>query len=120
MNIFNKAPIFIGLYICLLGLGQVEPCTSFYCINSCGASKTDQSKKGYKMILANNRDEDIYRLTIPASVWPPKNPKFKSQDTLNCDQSQYDPPFNLCVYGALDFAKDKPPNYYSTWLGKYL
>ena len=53
----------------------MQCCTSFYCINSCG---------DYKLILANNRDEDIFRLTKDADLWP------KNEST------------NSNVYGALD------------------
>jgi uncharacterized protein with NRDE domain len=97
----------------------VESCTSFYCVNSCGASKIDSNKKGFKLVLANNRDENIYRQTWPANVWPSKkaNPLRASKQAVDCDQSQDEPPFNLCVYGALDTARNKPPDYYSTWLG---
>ena len=42
-------------------------CTSFYCINSCGKN-LNYKNVGYKLILANNRDEDIYRPTLPANV----------------------------------------------------
>jgi uncharacterized protein with NRDE domain len=98
-----------------------EACTSFYCVNSCGASKVEPNKRGFKLVLVNNRDEDIYRQTLPANAWPPKTGNFirglSSKQTVECDQSKDEPPFNLCVYGALDTARNKPPNYYSTWLG---
>ena len=96
-----------------------ESCTSFYCINSCGKSNRH---RGFKLILANNRDEDITRPTIDAKTWPPKinNEKFTSFDLSNCDQSKLKEPFNLCVYGALDEANGVAPNYYSTWLGMVL
>ena len=47
-------------FICILliAIRDLKACSSFYCINSCGSSKTN---KGYKLILANNRDENIYR-----------------------------------------------------------
>lgn len=88
-------------------------CTSFYCLNSCG---------DYKLIVANNRDEDIYRLTVPADVWPAKiggekkNNVKLSSDYIYCDQ-RGTPPYDLCVFGPLDHAKGVPPKRYSTWLG---
>lgn len=86
-------------------------CSSFYCLNSCG---------DYKLIVANNRDEDIYRLTVPAGVWPPKTGEkqnyIKSSDFIYCDQ-RGTPPYDLCVFGPLDHAKGVPPKRYSTWLG---
>ena len=98
----------------------VESCTSFYCINSCGGS-LEKKQRGFKLILANNRDEDIYRPTVPAGVWPAKtlNPRsyFSIENKFVCDQSKAGAPFNLCVYGALDQANGIAPNYYSTWLG---
>ena len=59
---------------------------------------------------------------MPANVWPSIDSQFHTSkkiitNTVDCDQSQQKPPFNLCVYGALDIKNDKPPNYYSTWLG---
>lgn len=96
-------------------------CTSFYCINSCGTQSN--SRKGYKLILANNRDEDIYRQTGPADVWLPKVPKASSHayrikdNEIICDQSSHAPPFNLCVFGPIDLEIDVPPNLYSTWIG---
>ena len=131
--------LFIGFNLTLVKISFA--CSSFYCINSCGTAKSVQ-KAGFKLILANNRwalktflkidinwfnyydfrDEDIYRLTLPANVWPSINSQVYNSkktitNTLDCDQSQQEPPFNLCVYGALDIKNDKPPNYYSTWLG---
>ena len=91
-----------------------ESCTSFYCINSCGKSF---NQKGYKLILANNRDEDIYRPTIDAKAWPAKRSSFFLDHNEECDQSKLDKPYNLCAYGALDQANGIAPNYYSTWLG---
>jgi uncharacterized protein with NRDE domain len=82
---------------CLSIIKNVDNCTAFYCINSCGSSS---NQKGYKLILANNRDEDIYRLTIPAAKW--MQPTFKNTST---------------VFGPLDFEDGRPPNYYSTWIG---
>ena len=38
-------------------------------------------------------------------VWPPKNYAFKKwpiNNELDCDLSDKKPPYNLCVYGALD------------------
>ena len=51
---------FYTQFICvfLIAIGSIETCSSFYCLNSCGSSK---NSKGYKLILANNRDENIYR-----------------------------------------------------------
>ena len=71
----------LGLVIIYLTLNValIECCTSFYCINSCGGD--------YKLILANNRDEDVYRLTRDAQLWP-KRQRFSSPDSN--------------VYGALD------------------
>ena len=93
-------------------------CTSFYCINQCGTSKTN---KGYKFVLANNRDEDIYRLTTSAKAWPPRDMQTfrltQSSAPADCDQSMMKPPFNVCAYGALDLAIANPPEIYSTWLG---
>lgn len=105
-------------FICifLIAIRDLNACSSFYCINSCGSSK---SNKGYKLILANNRDENIYRYTISADVWPPrKNDKTtKSFQSFNeCYQTIHQPPFDLCVFGALDVAREGPPSYYSTWL----
>ena len=108
------------LFLYYISFGYfVESCTSFYCINSCGKSNTH---RGFKLILANNRDEDITRPTIDAKAWPPKIQNSKStsfpiEQKLECDQSKLDAPFNLCVYGALDEANGVAPNYYSTWLG---
>lgn len=85
-----------------LGLFRLaESCTSFYCLNSCGSSSTN---KGYKLILANNRDEDIYRLTQNASQWPSPKKVYKYLQESR-------------VYGPLDLKNGEPPNYYSTWLG---
>ena len=53
-------------------------------------------------------------------MWPPRtNDKTveEFQSPNECDLSSSQPPFNLCVYGALDIARDGPPSYYSTWLG---
>ena len=108
------------LFFSILSFGCfAESCTSFYCINSCGKS---DSQRGFKLILANNRDEDITRPTIDANVWPPKINNLKSKsfpldNTLECDQSKLEPPYNICAYGALDEANGVAPNYYSTWLG---
>lgn len=93
---------YIILLILQIGY-QTECCTSFYCINSCGSSIIN---KGYKLILANNRDEEIYRSTQKADLWPNKN------GLAECDSKN-----NHCVYGALDLKNGAPPNYYSTWLG---
>ena len=79
-----------------------DGCTSFYCIQSCGENI---KSKGYKLILANNRDEDINRPTLPATQWPLRT---SNQTNLNED---------LKVYGALDIKNGGPPKYYSSWLG---
>ena len=49
------------IFIFLIAIRDLKACSSFYCINSCGSSKNN---KGYKLILANNRDENIYRYKI--------------------------------------------------------
>jgi hypothetical protein len=57
---------------------------------------------------------------LSANVWPPRtNDKTaKSYQSLKeCYQTIHEPPFDLCVFGALDVAREKPPSYYSTWLG---
>jgi hypothetical protein len=85
--------------------------------------------KGLKLIVAVNRDEQVDRRTIPADMWPPKlvggrggqtvvSVKDPIRNLVTCDQSKMEPPYNLCVYGALDMEDNTPPNYYSTWLGK--
>jgi hypothetical protein len=107
---------FFKVLLILLTIATIESCVSFLCINSCGSSKLN---KGYKLIFAINRDEDIYRKTIPASSWPAST-SLKLKSGLKCDQSNLQPPYNLCVYGALDVAKSTPPEHYSTWLGKTL
>jgi hypothetical protein len=97
-----------------------ESCTAFYCANSCGAKTPGASpKNAFKLIVAVNRDEQVDRPTLAAGVWPAKNPSSSSSriDRVECDQSKMQPPYNLCVYGALDTANDSPPKYYSTWLG---
>ena len=68
-----------------------ESCISFICINSCGASSQDT---GYKLILLNNRDEIIHRLTKSASYW-------------STDEN--------IVYGPLDVEVNE--NGFSTWIG---
>lgn len=93
-NLRNLIILFITVYQAL----TTKCCTSFYCINSCGTSDTN---KGYKLILANNRDENIYRLTRNASLWPSNQ---RSDDDIS-------------IYGALDLQNGYPPDYYSTWLG---
>ena len=77
----------------------VESCISFICINSCGASS---KSRGYKLILLNNRDEAIDRLTKSASFWP---------------QNQIWP--DAKIFGPLDIANTCSTCYndYSTWLG---
>jgi hypothetical protein len=103
-----------------------DACVSFICINSCGGDPA--TKSGYKLILANNRDEDIYRATLSASVWPSKSLESKKStnsiqrdaDFISCDQSDAKSPYNLCVYGALDVAKGTPPQRFSTWLGSLI
>lgn len=110
---------FLSILISLIGLTCIESCISFYCINSCGSSNTNTARKGFKLISAINRDENIYRKTLPASVWPSKNTKIPNNKNLNCDQSKLNPPHNLCVYGALDVERGYPPDYYSTWLGNF-
>jgi uncharacterized protein with NRDE domain len=78
------------LFIIRLAL-FVESCISFICINSCGLSSLD---KGYKLILLNNRDEVIDRLTKSAAYWS------------NHSETK--------VYGPLDAAvKDE----FGTWIG---
>lgn len=102
---------FIGIIILALYLFKIaESCTAFYCLNSCGASKTDKSKKGFKAITAVNRDEDIYRSTIDAKDWLPKtltksgsSPYKLSDNYIRCDLSKNEPPFNLCAYGVINF-----------------
>ena len=125
-NMKIKRNLTISLVIfSMLVLGRmVESCTSFYCINACGESK-EKSQRGFKLILANNRDEDIYRPTVNADIWLPKMAgdsakQFSPENKYKCDQSKSDVPFNLCVYGALDEANGIAPNYYSTWLGMRL
>lgn len=85
----------------LIGLhgDEVNGCVSFYCINSCGSSPS--TNNGYKLILANNRDEDINRPTKPADKWPFAD-EFPAKNT---------------VYGALDVLRGHAPEVYSTWLG---
>lgn len=126
MQATKKPNILLVLFVILCCIKKIKLCTSFYCINSCGSS---QSTRGYKLIIANNRDEDIYRLTWPANVWPPReilkqsnsrsNPLNK-RSQIECDQRNLEPPFNLCVYGALDVANELPPYHYSTWLGNFV
>ncbi|RNA36406.1 transport and Golgi organization 2-like protein, partial [Brachionus plicatilis] len=103
----------IYLYFVFIKLKSFEFCTSFYCINSCGLSK-DGSNKGFKLILANNRDEDIYRPTLPASAWLSKFLKAGHDSYKPCDKNHKSE--DLCVYGALDVKNAAPPEYYSTWL----
>jgi hypothetical protein len=85
----------------LLFIDISNACTSFYCINHCGSSfvknKNIKQTNGYKLILANNRDEDIYRPTWPARAWPPRKPNSTMiNSSVYCDQSKNKPPFNLC------------------------
>jgi len=126
MQAANTSYIFLVLFVISCCIKNIKLCTSFYCLNSCGSS---QSTRGYKLIVANNRDEDIYRLTWPASAWPPRNlgklynsrlKQSYKQSQVDSDKRNMEPPFNLCVYGALDVAHELPPNYYSTWLGNFL
>lgn len=110
----------VVILVLALNVRKSESCTAFYCINSCGSSSTS-TNKGFKLVVAVNRDEAVDRRTIPAGVWPPKKgPDTPLSGHFVCDQSKLEPPYNLCVYGALDMAVDVPPNYYSTWLGKNL
>lgn len=104
------------VFFVLLKLKYFESCSSFYCINSCGSSK-DGSNKGFKLILANNRDEDINRPTLPASSWLSKYLKKGNDIYLPCDKNPKSE--ELCVYGALDVKNKAPPEYYSTWLGNF-
>ena len=104
MNLFG----FIGVFLILsyFYVDLIESCSSFFCINSCGYSDTN---KGYKLILANNRDENVNRLTQPAKVWLPRIDTWRLNDKslddyVECDQSNLSPPYNLCAYGALDLA----------------
>ena len=55
------------LAVTIYSISIINACTSFYCINSCGSSNNNR-KSGYKLILANNRDEDIFRPTWAANV----------------------------------------------------
>lgn len=98
-------------------INAYECCISFYCINSCGSSNNGLNK-GYKLILANNRDEELNRLTISASSWLSKYVESRSNNYiyLPCNTSKISN--DLCVYGPLDLARGQPPDYYSTWLGK--
>ena len=123
MHVQNKNKKLFSTTILFLfhNLQQIEGCSSFYCINNCGGRE-----RGYKLILANNRDENIYRLTIPANVWQPKlvadsknfqNFFKQNSQTIYCNQHDSPKPYNLCVYGALDLARGTPPKIYSTWLG---
>jgi hypothetical protein len=94
------------LLISYFYIDLTESCSSFFCINSCGYSNTN---KGYKLILANNRDENVNRLTQSAKVWLPRIDTWRSNDeslndNIECDQSNLRPPYNLCSYGALDLA----------------
>ncbi len=68
----------LSIFLLTFQVNLIKCCTSFYCINSCG---------DYKLILANNRDEDIFRSTRDASLWPKKE-RFASSSPN--------------VYGALD------------------
>jgi hypothetical protein len=121
MNSFPYRVLLLLIYFVIateIHQSNVDACSSFYCLNGCG---------GYKLILANNRDEDIYRPTLPADVWPSEQSATavnykKTIDNLKlieCDQSKSSElSYNLCVYGALDTKRDSPPRLYSTWLGK--
>lgn len=105
-------------YIILIALKIkfFESCSSFYCINSCGQSK-DGSNIGFKLILANNRDEDIFRPTKPASAWISKYVDKTNDVLMPCDENSKSD--ELCVYGPLDVKNAAPPQYYSTWLGNH-
>lgn len=95
-NNFKLALILITFN--LLFIRIINSCTSFYCINHCGAS-TNGKFKGYKLILANNRDEDVTRPTLPSEFW-----EIESGKMLN-------------VFGPIDTLNGVPPKYYSTWIG---
>jgi uncharacterized protein with NRDE domain len=78
-----------------------ESCVSYICINSCGLGQD----RGYKLILLNNRDEDLNRLTKPTSFWPPRQTIHTHSPGDEHDKK---------VYGPLDIQRGFPP--YSTWL----
>ena len=103
----RSLPFCVLLLVCGGALvDRSRSCTSFYCINSCGCSPPDVSKcarTGFKLILANNRDENVYRPTKSVDKWP---------------QTLPGPYASTQVYGPLDLAVGVPPEHYSTWLGK--
>ena len=80
-------------------------------MNKCGGGSSN-TNLGYKLILANNRDEVTQRLTREANFWPPQ--RF---DTSKYEMNEDDDDDEYFVYGPLDLEQGFPPQVYSSWLG---
>ena len=132
-NSISRVLVEILVIKCCLLIDLTQPCVSFFCLNSCGSPLAGSARKGgdkggFKLIFANNRDANVNMLGASVNVWPPKRGQtavepiaYLIDNEYKCDQSQLEPPYNLCSVGPLNIGEPRnlllPPKDYNTWLG---